>query len=581
MGRLFDKSESLDIEVGQIVRNGEPVVDMDSLYEAEDSVAIVAESFKPVNHYYETVKHIEQALSGKNTILAAEAYNPLLKSLAHNLGYKAAIPALEDYNNPFAAKASKEVALESLKGFLRKIWESIRKFFLDFFRKVSEFTKRLINANLQIDTYERYVPDLLKKINREGLKCSDPTKEVNTKLVALLAPEGLDRLDGVWVPQNIRPIVQETIIRLDVLTKNIFPSLIKETIPNIFNTVSTLYGNIDRMSVEGEILDTLAKCELEVKQFIVHSVKTICPVETDSRNIPEDAFEQLSNLLIDNSMSDLKINSFTDNSKPIGRLPKNFNLIMAISNEDKVYSVTVTEENQSKSTTIPVLPDIKALELVFDQYKDLSKKFDIKYISKIFLDIDKTLNSFVVQLPKMLDSYKAKYENFSLDGLLINFVSQNDALYLKVLQEGVEAVLERFSTNELYKEYMRLGGAKRVDELTLIDLGNMKEFIVTKVIPHHGSSSEFDDKDVVNAGKDLVETITALLTAIKGNTDDSGTPISAVIVKEINEVEKLLMNYIQNLQVALRAVETTFPSIVTDLRYELLKYVYDSARQFE
>jgi len=43
----------------------------------------------------------------------------------------------------------------------------------------------------------------------------------------------------------------------------------------------------------------------------------------------------------------------------------------------------------------------------------------------------------------------------------------------------------------------------------------------------------------------------------------------------------MLINFTQNLQVALRAIETTFPSIVTDLRYELLKYVYDSARQFE
>ena len=44
MGRLFDKSENVTLEVGQIVRNGEPV-DVVSLYEADDSVGIVTESF--------------------------------------------------------------------------------------------------------------------------------------------------------------------------------------------------------------------------------------------------------------------------------------------------------------------------------------------------------------------------------------------------------------------------------------------------------------------------------------------------------------------------------------------------------
>ena len=54
-----------------------------------------------------------------------------------------------------------------------------------------------------------------------------------------------------------------------------------------------------------------------------------------------------------------------------------------------------------------------------------------------------------------------------------------------------------------------------------------------------------------------------------------------VVVDRISDVEKRLINFSQNLQVALRAIETTFPGIVTDLRYELLKYVYDSARNFD
>ena len=368
MGRLFDKSENVTLEVGQIVRNGEPV-DVVSLYEADDSVGIVTESFKPVLHYYEAITHIEKALTEKNTILAVEAYNPLLKSLASNLGCKTAIPSLEDYKNPYSAKASKDVALESLSSMLKKVWDAIKKFFSDFFKKVSEFGKRLVNANLQIDTYERYVPDLLKKINRDKLTCSDPSKEVNTKLVQLLAPEGLDKLDGVWVPQNLPPIVSATVGAIEFIIKNTIPNISNKAFPVFINEVSEKLSRIRNISVESELEATLDEISKEVDSFILGVVKALCSVPTDEKQIPEQAYDKLANLLVDNTLSSLTLHMFVDTKNNMHRLPKNFNLVIGVSPEDKLYSVAVTEDNDNKSNTIPVLQDLKALELVYDNYK--------------------------------------------------------------------------------------------------------------------------------------------------------------------------------------------------------------------
>lgn len=578
MGRLFDKNEETKIEPGQITRNGEPV-DIESLYEADNSVGLAVESIKPVTHYYDTIRLIETAINGKNPILAAEAYNPLLKSLAGNLGYKAAIPAMEDYNNPYSTNASKQVALESIKGFIKKVWDSIRKFFSDFFRKVSEFGKRLVNANLQIDTYERYVPDLLKKIQRNGLTCSDVTKEVNSKLVMLLAPEGLDRLDGVWVPQNIRPIVQETTLRLQFLDKTILPTLSGRDFPNLGNTISSYYSSIADMKVESDVIDALARADKEVKDFIDHVVKSICPVSADSSDIPSEAFEKLSDLLVDNTMSDLSINMFTDNKSSLTRLPKNFNLIMGISNTDKVYSVTLTEENETKSNTIPVLPDYKALELVFNQYKELTKKFDIKSITKSFNDIDKMLSSFLVQTPKMIDTYKVKYEKFSPGGAAVDLGDDDDEFtgdhYLGTLMGALGVGTAPF----LLEQMKKIGSIGHISNLKLNEFDGLRKFIRETVLPFYEDNFDEERDRVLTYGPKLAEFCDSVIERNKDKKEES--PLSAIIVKELNQTEKMLINFTQNLQVALRAIETTFPSIVTDLRYELLKYVYDSARQFE
>lgn len=584
MGRLFDKSENVTLEVGQIVRNGEPV-DVVSLYEADDSVGIVTESFRPVMHYYEAITHIEKALTEKNTILAVEAYNPLLKSLASNLGCKTAIPSLEDYKNPYSAKASKEVALESITGMLKKIWEAIKKFFSDFFKKVSEFGKRLVNANLQIDTYERYVPDLLKKINRDKLTCSDPSKEVNTKLVQLLAPEGLDKLDGVWVPQNLPPIVSATVDAIEFIIKNTIPNISNRAFPDFINRVSEKLSRIRNISVESDLDKTLDEISKEVNSFIQGTVTALCSVPADEKQIPEQAYDKLADLLVDNTLSSLTLHMFCDTKNNMYRLPKNFNLVIGISPEDKLYSVTVTEDNDNKSNTIPVLQDLKALELVYDNYKELTKKFDIKNISRSFLDIDKAVSGFIDNASKMVEKYKKEYKTFSIGTV-------NHDLSNVGIDEGViNGMFNHMSTNNLTDEnklntkYNNIIKGKRIKQLTFGEVRELLTLIQNEIKPFYTDQyvSGIDNEDLRTEAlaiknEDIVG-LEKTLTHILSNAKDSD--LGKAVVDRISDVEKRLINFSQNLQVALRAIETTFPGIVTDLRYELLKYVYDSARNFD
>ena len=583
MGRLFDKSENVTLEVGQIVRNGEPV-DVVSLYEADDSVGIVTESFKPVLHYYEAITHIEKALTEKNTILAVEAYNPLLKSLASNLGCKTAIPSLEDYKNPYSAKASKDVALESISSMLKKVWDAIKKFFSDFFKKVSEFGKRLVNANLQIDTYERYVPDLLKKINRDKLTCSDPNKEVNTKLVQLLAPEGLDKLDGVWVPQNLPPIVSATVGAIEFIIKNTIPNISNKAFPVFINEVSEKLSRIRNISVESDLEATLDEISKEVDSFILGVVKALCSVPTDEKQIPEQAYDKLSDLLVDNTLSSLTLHMFLDTKNNMYRLPKNFNLVIGVSPEDKLYSVAVTEDNDNKSNTIPVLQDLKALELVYDNYKELTKKFDIKSISRSFLDIDKAVSGFIDNASRMVEKYKKEYKTFSISTINhdLSGLGNKEDEYVSEFERLTYTVTPDNRLNDKVNEIVK-GRSLRI--IPVGDLRELLTLIRKEIMPFYtdeyiaGLTNESLRQHAIDLKEDGISNSIEVLEYIIKNAKDSD--LGKVVVDRISDIEKRLINFSQNLQVALRAIETTFPGIVTDLRYELLKYVYDSARNFD
>lgn len=583
MGRLFDKSENVTLEVGQIVRNGEPV-DVVSLYEADDSVGIVTESFKPVLHYYEAITHIEKALTEKNTILAVEAYNPLLKSLASNLGCKTAIPSLEDYKNPYSAKASKDVALESISSMLKRVWDAIKKFFNDFFKKVSEFGKRLVNANLQIDTYERYVPDLLKKISRDKLTCSDPSKEVNTKLVQLLAPEGLDKLDGVWVPQNLPPIVSATVGAIEFIIKNTIPNISNKAFPVFINEVSEKLSRIRNISVESDLEATLDEISKEVDSFILGVVKALCSVPTDEKQIPEQAYDKLSDLLVDNTLFSLTLHMFLDTKNNMYRLPKNFNLVIGVSPEDKLYSVAVTEDNDNKSNTIPVLQDLKALELVYDNYKELTKKFDIKSISRSFLDIDKAVSGFIDNASRMVEKYKKEYKTFSISTINhdLSGLGNKEDEYVSEFERLTYTVTPDNRLNDKVNEIVK-GRSLRI--IPVGDLRELLTLIRKEIMPFYtdeyiaGLTNESLRQHAIDLKEDGISNSIEVLEYIIKNAKDSD--LGKVVVDRISDIEKRLINFSQNLQVALRAIETTFPGIVTDLRYELLKYVYDSARNFD
>ena len=135
---------------------------------------------------------------------------------------------------------------------------------------------------------------------------------------------------------------------------------------------------------------------------------------------------------------------------------------------------------------------------------------------------------------------------------------------------------------------------EKVNEITkdrtlhVIPVGELRELLTLirkEIIPFYtdeyidGLTNESSRQHAVDLKTDGISNSIEVLEYIINNAKDSD--LGKVVVDRISDVEKRLINFSQNLQVVLRAIETTFPGIVTDLRYELLKYVYDSARNFD
>ena len=200
MNKLFSMEEYFTVADIPVLDN--KTVDMGAVLQGTD----FSEEIEDVDVLSEMVTESVQMCSGQIS-LASEAANNLMSRklgsvdylvsvenyklitdvLASNLGVKPFVPALEDFGSKFALEASHEVAMEGFLNFIKKMWAKVKSFFLEFFKKVGQFIKRISGANLEIDTYEKYVDDIIRKIKRKQLVLGDNTVKLESRLPSLVA----------------------------------------------------------------------------------------------------------------------------------------------------------------------------------------------------------------------------------------------------------------------------------------------------------------------------------------------------------------------------------------------------------
>lgn len=101
---------------------------------------------------------------------------------------KISLPSLENFQDKSTAEAAKKIALEGFVDICKAIWKAIKEFFIDFWKKLVLFMKRLVGAQLDTSEMKKYIKHELDKIRIMNMSVAiDNQTVIQTKLPSMLA----------------------------------------------------------------------------------------------------------------------------------------------------------------------------------------------------------------------------------------------------------------------------------------------------------------------------------------------------------------------------------------------------------
>lgn len=470
MRKLFETDAAVieDNNEDNTIINIETKIDNSSIpnisEEYKDNMQVSIESFNRASNDLFIMDEIKTSIENKKLssveyFTSIENYNLCMKSIANNLGVSCKLPSMEDFKNPYGAEASHKFIMEGFKEFIRTIWERIKSFFRDFFRKVSLFAKRLVNANLELEEYEQYIDGLIHKV-----KASDKTKS-NSILVDSLLPSMLTQSGNKEMPVSF--LMTKGIHKLSLL-ENLIETVNKKIIPGFISSIESTTNTIANNYTEGynATPEEAVKFIIEQRHNYLEALKNIFPFTTSLRDLPEDVYNEIISAFTGHQINDTStFLSMVNGHDSLNMLPNSFNEFLVISNysvsinnkESSTYKIFITpgiEKNITADKSMYTISDKKDLLKLYDFYKDFSKGVSVRHvedsIDKLHNLINDIINklegSFRYALESSQDEPELSNSSFKYDSSL-NFPDSNfneDSLYTDKLKELSKDEIKEF-----------------------------------------------------------------------------------------------------------------------------------------
>lgn len=574
MGKLFEDDATDVLEVGGFTRYNEPTeaVDFSSLAEAEDSISLVTENFAVVASRVDDVNGMllnykDKTVGSQDYFATMEAYSPILENIASNLGLKHRIPSMEDFTNAYGTQAAHQIALEGIGEFLKSLWAKLRDLLKRFFKKVNEFFRRLIKANLEIDTYDKYIPGLIKDIKVKKLVCDDPEAKVKSKLPALLANPGMSSMDEVFLINTGLPRLEN--LSMLIGTK-IIPSLhsfCASRLPELKAALMKI-NELQFTGDEASIETMLESYKINIEKAVEGIVQGFCDNVTEANELSDKAYEVLSDSLATSRVSELNIYSLVDGKNTFARLPKNFNVYMAINtNKDKVFAVASSEEEHTIDE-LRAATEVGGLLRLNDFYQQYKKGFNIKALDTACKGLEDSVEDFT---KFMYGTFNSKVKELETKGSGAKKREEMVGIAASALKQFPDILLAASETSSylekipgliLYIEMWRATNEIDLQELAeIIDRSN--DTVVNGL--YLGTIKALSDRGIMFDNSNVV-------------VDEK---VTRRVTKTTADLEKFIMSMLQTLQVVHRGLATSTMSLYTETRYELAKYIYDSARLYK
>ena len=576
MSKLF----SLESFAGEVTPEPMDVEPQDVFEKVNDDVSefvgdmeIATERLTTASNELNLVSGMSATMKGKKVasvdyFTSMENYRPVLESIAKNLGVKMKVPSLEDFKNPHGTQASHEIAMEGFFDYLKKIWDKIADIFLAFFKKISVFFRRLFNAELELDTYEEYVVEMIAKVKAKKMTISDNKVVLDSKLPTLLANPGMEAVDSDFILTNGENKIRQLVAVSNRTFQSTLQKIAKEELKELHKVLKHL---IDEAGEPNRPIDDVAKELDQIRELSLAGLDQLFGYAVnDLRHVPDSVYDAIHHHFDRSEIEDIRIHSLVDNGNHSEALPKNFNAYYILSATGRLYVSASTETNGYVQNKLFPISNPNNLARFYDFYKKVSKELNIK-------KIDASISEFQDRVDDIIDLMKGRYVDL-LEKLQKNKVNAKHGNRVNTKGEAVQALVGFF--RDFDRRHPRDTATNRLifqsaDALG-VDGGLLEDLVREENDDRRNAliASVYDEEQFVNTARQIL--------AGSSGSQDAYTSVEDLerIVKEYENFQKFLLNYLNSLQTMLKEVSVNLAGTFTELRFELIKYIYNSAKLY-
>lgn len=509
-------------------------------------------------------------LASVDYFTSMENYRPVLERIAQNLGVKCKVPSLEDFRNPHGTQASHEIVMEGFFDYVKKVWDKIKEIFHAFFKKISVFFRRLFNAELELDTYEQYLEGMIAKIKAKKMTITDNKVVLDSKLPTLLANPGMEAVDSDFILVTGEGKVRQLV---NVANHTFHTGLSKIAKDELKELHKVLRDLVDNAAHTDRPVDEIAAELDQIRELSIAGLNQLFGYSlNDIRQVPDMVYDAIFHNFDKSEIDDLRIHSLVDNGNYSESLPKNFNAYYVLSESGKLFVSASSETNGYVQNKLHPISNANNLVRFYDFYKKMSKELNIK-------KIDSSIGEFQDRVDDIIGLMKTKYVDL-LEKLQKGKTQARQSVRISTKNEAISGLVAFFremdrqmpNNPKVNRELYNVAVELDIDSTTLENIVRDKDAEDNRLI----LTATINDEDTF-------VTKTRKILAASGSTNDQAyTSVEDLerIVKEYESFQKFLLNFLNSLQVMLKEVSVNLAGTFTELRFELVKYIYNSAKLY-
>lgn len=576
MAKLFAREKIVATESAK-----EPVEEHEeNLVEVKDAAEDIETVTKATEMSLErlaVMETIRDSMSGKK--LCSDDYMASLenyKPIAAKLGIKC-LPEMDDFRNKYAAESAHQYATEGFMEVIKSFWEKIKEFFRSFFKKVAIFFKRILKANLDLESYDKYCDQLVAKLVANKATCTD-NSPVGSKLPRYLANKGDAKVDSDFILRVGYTKVGNMIKMLDTLKSSREESILNPAAVKLYER--------EFMALVEEFKDGFTDVDVSlgriktIKERGVEMVTDNFKFQVSSNRLPEEAFTAMRERFsgAPHGTGDPTVYSLCDTESDFNYLPRNTNIFLATMEGQPLWCRGSIEDMSFVEDRIPPIRDVNNLSSLYKTYKNGIAKVDVRTISKSADEVGAVTDHFIHNLSKVMPVLMDKVSPSANSDRAPRDLGGEMVKYLRANKGAIKDFLDWSSLDSSITTSPPDG----MDSHNAFRLVEEALSVITTEI------SSTSDKDMgphiatVNSlTQDQKDTIWSIFKAAVNGAVGEPSPEDKILLKEaLTDLSKTLNQIFTQLQLIYKDIGTLFYQQITEIRYALIKYIYDSAQRF-